>query len=106
MTARNEGHHAMIMLCKPGPDWPTTVEEAAHRILARLTDAERDVIHTTPVADLDLLHFSLGAAIRNEFGLWHGNTALLAACESAGMHPDDASDVIVRAVWNRLIAGG
>jgi hypothetical protein len=93
---------AMIMLCKPAPDWPTTVEEAVERILAKLNDAEKDAIRKTPATEFDLLHFGLGTAVRNECGLWGGNTALLAACGSPDMHPDDASDVIVRAVWQKL----
>ena len=94
----------MIMLNSPAPDWPTTVDEAVDRILAKLTDAQKDEVRRTPAADLDFLHFGLGTAIRNECGLWEGNTALLAACGSPDMHPDDASDVIVRAVWERLQA--
>ena len=92
----------MIMLNSPAPDWPTTVDEAVDRILAKLTDAQKDEVRTTPEADLDLLHFGLGTAIRNECGLWDGNTALLAACGSPDMHPDSASDVIVRAIWEKL----
>jgi hypothetical protein len=76
------------------------------RILAKLTDAEKDVVRKTPARDLDTLHFGLGASIRNEFGLWSGNRALLAACGSPDMHPDAASDVIVQAVWEKLRAQG
>ena len=94
----------MIMLNSPAPDWPTTVDEAVDRILAKLTDAQKDEVRTTPEADLDLLHFWLGTAIRNECGLWDGNTALLAACGSPDMHPDSASGVIVRAVWEKVRA--
>ena len=94
----------MIMLCKPTPDWPTTVDEAVNRIFAKLTDTQKDELRKTPLADLELLHFGLGTAVRNACGLWQGNTALLAACGSADMHPDSASDVIVRAVWEWLRA--
>jgi hypothetical protein len=93
------------MLSKPTPDWPTTVDEAVDRILAKMTNAEKDVVRTTPATDRDLLHFGLGASIRNECGLWDGNTDLLASCGSTDMHPDSASDAIVRAVWERLQAG-
>jgi uncharacterized protein DUF6794 len=49
--------------------------------------------------------------IRNAFGLWQGNAALLKSCAEARygpgpdamfMHPDDASGVIIEAVWRRL----
>jgi hypothetical protein len=96
----------MIMLSKPVPDWPRTIDEAVDRILAKLTDVQKDELRKAPASDLDSLHFGLGAAIRNEFGLWAGNTDLLAACGSPDMHPDAASSVIVRAVWERLQAEG
>lgn len=95
----------MIMLNRPVPDGPTTVDQAVDRILDKLTKSQKDEIRKTPVADLDLLHFGLGTAIRNECGLWDGNTALLAACGTTDMHPDLASDVILRAVWEKLRAG-
>jgi len=103
MAAVKEGR-TVIMLSRPVPDWPTTIDQAVGRILAGLTDAEKDVIRNTPLADLEMLHFGLGTTIRNECGLWDGNTALLAACGSETMHPDAASDVILRAVWERLRA--
>ena len=46
------------------------------------------------------LHFGLGMWIRNNLGLWNGNGALL---QSTGQtDADDASMVIVVAVWDRL----
>jgi len=92
----------VIALNHPVPNWPTTIDQAVDRILANLTAVEKAAIRRTPVADLDLLHFSLGAAVRNECGLWDGNTALLASCGSPDMHPDSASVVIIKAVWERL----
>ena len=84
------------------PDWPETVEQAVDRIVTRLPDAERDTIRNMAEADLTLLHLSLGATIRDEFGLWGDNTALLTACGSPDMHADSAPVVIIRAVWGRL----
>jgi hypothetical protein len=56
--------------------------------------------------DLIDFHFSLGHHIRNEFGLWSGNDALLESCRIiAGrqyLHVDDASSVITKALWLRL----
>jgi hypothetical protein len=52
---------------------------------------------------------------RNEFGLWQENRALLLDCQKAKfegradvpeglifIHPDDASMLIIRALWGRL----
>ena len=103
----------MIALNHPVPHWPTTIDQAVDRILAKLTETEKAAIRKTPDEDLDVLNFSLDAGIGNECGLWDGNTALLASCGSPDMHPDSASAVIVRALWeclgddwaNRLLPG-
>lgn len=56
--------------------------------------------------DLPNLHFSLGAYIRNELGLWSGNEALLESCRQysgkSDLHEDNASSVIIQALWERL----
>ena len=56
--------------------------------------------------DLVDLHFSLGAYIRNEFGLWSGNGQLIEDCRRVSMdqylHPDQASSVIIRELWKQL----
>ena len=46
-----------------------------------------------------LYHHGLGRAIRNRYKLWQ-DKALLA--EIGEEHPDDASGVIIRAVWDKL----
>jgi hypothetical protein len=61
--------------------WPRIVAEAVMRLVQTLGQAEKDAIAATAEADLIELHFSpLGAAIREGFGLWEGNAALLADC--------------------------
>ena len=52
--------------------------------------------------DLFNLHFSLGMAIRNAFGLHVPWSKLLASC--GVIHPDDASGVIIQTLWRRLRA--
>ena len=51
--------------------------------------------------DLISLHFGLGEYIRNEFGLWQGNSELLESCFPGGYppDPDEISGVIIEAVW-------
>ena len=105
--SRREGaNYAMIMLNRQAQGWPRTVDEAVDRILAKLTDAEKDVVRRTPKSDLHMLHFGLGAGVRNACGLWVGNADLLASCGSPDMHPDSACAVIVQAVWERLRSAG
>jgi hypothetical protein len=84
--------------------WPTTVDEAVGVVLATLSENEKHQLSGMSQADLITLHFGLGAWIRNHFGLWQDNQALIQAIEqrSPGLHPDDASMVIIEAVWQRL----
>lgn len=79
---------------------PKTVEEAVNRILAGMDDANKTRVRETPRDKLILFHHGWGTGIRNAFGLWSGNTALLESCGER--HPDDASMVIIEAVWARL----
>jgi len=64
---------------------------------------------------LILEHFGLALWIRNNFGLWQGNEALLESCADfvhedrtwyLSIHPDTASGVIVEALYERLVAAG
>ena len=82
--------------------WPQTVGEAVDRILAFLPPKDRDTVKRLTEGNLLCLHFGLGQRIRNEFGLWGGNTELLSSCGSKTMHPDRASRVILRALWEKL----
>lgn len=92
------------------PDWPQTVDEAVERILRGMSAEDKERLRSTPKDDLILFHFGWGTGIRNEFGLWGGNEALMASCAEAKgygadpefLHPDDASGVIIEAVWQRL----
>lgn len=77
--------------------YPRTVREAIRAFLSRTTENERDVIRSLTKEELVNVHHILGMRIRNEFGLWDDNYELLI---SSGMaHPDDASMVIIEAVW-------
>jgi hypothetical protein len=46
-------------------------------------------------------HFDWGMGIRNSFGLWGQNVALLNDC-GKDIHPDDCSDIIMKRVWSDL----
>ena len=81
---------------------PRTLEDALDRILRGLSDEDRAWVASTSESDLILFHHGWGTGIRNSFGLCGRNTALLSDCGSADMHADDASGVIIQAVWNKL----
>lgn len=84
--------------------WPTTIDEAVGVVIATLSDDDKVTIAAMPKSELIGLHMGLGAWIRNNLGLWKGNDQLMQAIgEGDGsIHPDDASMVIIKAVWERL----
>lgn len=94
-------------------DWPQIVDEAVDRLVHELSDRDKETVRSTPKDELIKFHFGWGMGIRNGFGLWGGNEALLKSCAEARygpgadatlMHPDDASGVVIEAVWRRLQA--
>jgi hypothetical protein len=92
--------------------WPRSVEEAVERLLAEVAPASLDAVRAMDRDDLVSLHFTLGLGVRNAFGLWRGNRALLDSCAAYAAshdlrsfwtgHPDDASSIILEALWLRL----
>jgi hypothetical protein len=82
---------------------PETVAEAVEWLMSVLEDEAKSVIRSMREEDLFNLHFSLGMAIRNAFGLHDPGSKLLASC--GVVHPDDASGVIIQALWIKLTRG-
>jgi hypothetical protein len=82
--------------------WPLTVDSASEEVVGWLSDEQKAELIATPEDELYRYHFGLGTTIRNEFGLWGANWALLqSACDSP-CHPDDASMVIIEHTWAGL----
>jgi len=81
---------------------PTTLDAAADWIIASLDSDSKQRLLSIPKADLTQFHHGWGTGIRNELGLWGTNEALLTDCGSSQMHADDASSVVMEAVWNKL----
>ena len=84
------------------PTLPQTIDEAVNGMLLFLSQFAKRTLKRLPESDLTSIHMAIGLDIRTRFALWQGNTALLRACGSESMHPDDASMVIVHALWERL----
>src|SRR5271165_4440286 len=92
--------------------WPQTVSEAVDRLLGNMSTADREEFQGLSEDDLITLHFGMGMGIRNQFGLWEGNDALLGDCAEASgrggefswlsIHPEDASTIILTALWRGL----
>ena len=90
-------------------DYPETVTDAVNQLLTVLSDMDKEEIRTTSQKDLIDLHLGLGLWIRNNFGLWDHNQALMDSCKLvAGYHPmltiqpDEASRIIVDSLWETL----
>ncbi|WP_440225001.1 DUF6794 domain-containing protein [Dokdonella sp. MW10] len=91
----------------PGPDtWPTTVEATVADLLSTLSAENKKKLRDTPKDDLIRFHHGLGTGIRNHYGLWRGNRVLIASACGKPCHPDDASMVIIEALWSALQRDG
>ena len=84
-------------------EWPTTCDGAVAKLSTELSQSEKEDLAATARDDLILLHHGFGTGIRNEFGLWGGNLALIESCSgSPNSHPDDVSIIIVERLWGSL----
>lgn len=87
----------------PGPDqWPRTVEATVADLLSELSDEEKAKVRNTTKEDLIRFHHGWGTGIRNHYGLWRGNDELIESACGKECHPDEASMVIIEAVWTAL----
>jgi len=77
--------------------FPTTINAAVRVLLGLVAVEELAKITQMSEGDLIDLHFGLGQWIRNNFGLWKENQDLMQA--TGASDPDDASAVIVKALW-------
>ena len=86
-----------------GPDkWPTTVSATITDLLSVLSKEDKESIRKTTKEDLIQYHHGWGTGIRNHYGLWRGNQALIEDACHKPCHPDDASMKIIEAVWQAL----
>jgi hypothetical protein len=81
-------------------DWPTTVEEAVREFLSHASPAVTSYIRKTKEEDIILLYRDYGILIRNRYGLWKTNDKLMISACGRLCHPDDASLIIIKAIWS------
>lgn len=85
---------------------PKTVDEAVERVISDLDLKDKIKIANMDLNDLIKLHTILHVYFKNAFGLWSGNTELLASCRSISKEhiytEDDATLVIIEALWKKL----
>jgi hypothetical protein len=83
--------------------WPTTVDEAARRIVEALDNESKARVRATSKDQLIQYHEGWGMGIRNSLGLWRGNEKLLESCgRGKRVDPERCSMVIIEAVWTLL----
>jgi hypothetical protein len=83
-------------------EWPVTVEAVVVDIIASLSAEDKKRVRDTSDKDLIRFHFGWGAGIRNHYGLWRGNTQLIESACGGPCHPDDASMIIIKKMWEAL----
>ena len=81
---------------------PKTLGEVVDSIIESLDEDSKKLLPSIPKDDLIDYHHSWGMGIRNAYGLWGKNPDLLADCGSVDMEADDASTIIMHAVWYKL----
>ena len=87
-----------------GSQYPKTIQAAVDVLMFELSDRDKEAIRKMAEDQLPTLHLSLGDHIRKSFGLWRSNKELLTACcpDSLRRNADEASRVIIRALWWKL----
>ena len=84
---------------------PKTVDEAVLLLIEKLGPENCQTVAAikTETELIGKLHHGLGRWVRNNFGLWQNNKALQEATGVSGPDDaDDASGVILRALWEFL----
>ncbi|MFG6412315.1 DUF6794 domain-containing protein [Roseateles sp. DC23W] len=71
-------------------------------LLVRSGEPGKDILRQTKKDDLIGFHIGCGMGIRNHYGLWRGNEGLLEDACGKGCNPDNASGVIIEAVWQAV----
>ena len=82
---------------------PTTLEEVVEDVLKNMSKADKANVANTAEDNLVMFHHGWGTGIRNGYNLWQ-NQALVRAIGAE--HPDDASMIIIKAVWQALKDSG
>ena len=83
-----------------------TVKEAVDLLIELLPLKDRTIIANMTIGELISLNSTLGAYIRNKFGIFVGNKELLESCrwwsKDQNLHPEQAPMVIIKELWQQL----
>jgi len=92
---------------REAPHWPATLDEAVKELISKLTLKDKTLIANMSEDELTGLHPTLGAYIRERFGLWSGNKLLMQSCRLRSGHDldeDECSASIIKELWTKLKA--
>jgi len=85
---------------------PATVDEAVEDLISKIPLKDKIALAKKDEEELSLLHPTLGKYIRETYGLWTVNKALIESCsslsDSENIGPDSASAIIIRELWKAL----
>jgi hypothetical protein len=103
-------NNAMLLLkirrIRPHSERPQTLDDAVNRLIADLPFKERTKIGNMAKEDLQVMFPTFMPHIRDDFGLWDDNTALLASCRTVAkdpqLHQDEAGPLIVTKLCEKL----
>ena len=84
------------------PDAPAEFRPVFRVLDTLLTNGQRDTLRTALRDSAWRYHFSLGMFVRNEFGLWQGGPLQSYFLARGVRHPDDMSDILLRAYGEHL----
>lgn len=86
---------------------PDTIQKALDILKLVFTDEQKAELINKGKNNLIEFHFSLGLWIRNNFGLWEPNSALLEDLKqgSSFFHPDSASRILLEFLIDDLLEG-
>lgn len=83
---------------------PKTVAEAVDQLVSEMPEDKKAWIRGMNKKDLIQFHHGWGAGIRNSFGLWGRNEALMSSVPEQYWHPDSVSQLIIEGVWESSAA--
>ena len=88
---------------------PASVDEAVEDLISKMPLKDKIALAKQDEEELSSLHPTLGKYIREKYGLWTLNTALIESCSSLSdkesLTPDDASAIILRGRERFLLKG-
>jgi len=87
-------------------DYPKTCSGAVFEIVNKMIPESKTLVIQTKFEDLIIFNRLWGFRIRNDYGLWRGNTELMNSClslrENSQFDPDIVSLIIIEEVWKEL----